>query len=171
VRTSEGKLVKEVDDISRNDQDIRTTIKLPADGEYSVEVRDRFQHSGDRYVYALECLKPKPDFAVTFSRDAFGLTGGKVQIPLAIERRYGFREPISFSIEGLPAGVKLEPVTSNPKGDSAKSVKLVLTGSSEIVVSGPIRIVCESPSGLRQYASRTLPHGVDVADIWLRVAK
>ncbi|MFK7819993.1 MAG: PPC domain-containing protein [Planctomycetaceae bacterium] len=171
VRTAAGKTVNEIDDISRSDHDIRATIKLPADGEYFIEVRDRFGHAGQRYVYAMECLKPKADFNVTISRDAFGLTGGKVEVPLTIDRRYGFAADIRFRVEGLPSGVTAKPISSKAKTDSAKTVKLVLTGRSDAVLSGPIRIVCESDQGIERLVTRTLPHGVEVADIWLRVAK
>ena len=41
VRAADGKVLKEVDDISKENSDCDLTLSLPADGQYQVVVRDR----------------------------------------------------------------------------------------------------------------------------------
>jgi hypothetical protein len=69
--------------------------------------------------------------------------GTPLEIPIAIERRHGFTDEITFSVEGLPAGVTQSPVKSLSGDDTAKAVKLTLT-ATEGSRSAPIRIIGQS---------------------------
>ena len=50
---------------------------------------------------------------------------------MTIERREGFAEEIVIEAVGLPEGATAEAVTSGPKGDSSKSVKLVIQAAQK----------------------------------------
>jgi hypothetical protein len=60
--------------------------------------------------------------------DAFTLEKGKaLEIPVTVSRKGGYAETIEIVAVDLPEGVTVEAVKSEPKGDSAKSVKLKLS--------------------------------------------
>ncbi len=177
VRSAEGKVVKELDDISRSDRDIKATVKLPADGEYTVELRDRFGHGGARYVYVMTCEKPAANFSVSASANSFVLTKAKgksnpLEIPLQVERVHGFAEAISISVEGLPEHVTAAVVKSEPKGGSSKAVKLVLKSATDKPFSGPVRIRCRSASKREQFATAATGLGkVRTSYFWLSLMR
>ena len=135
-----GKLLKEADDDGKQSIDPEVEYTLPADGEFRVTVSDRFSHGGDRYAYLLSMTEAQPDFTLSVAADAFVLSAGKpLEIPVTIARS-GFEGELVISAAGLPDGVTAEPVTSASKGDSSKTVKLVLKLAGETTFSGPIQI-------------------------------
>lgn len=131
VTDAQGKSLAEVDDEGRSQRDPSLSFAPPADGEYVVTLRDVHRHGGLRYVYRLTLEEETPDFRLTVAADAFTLTPGKpLEIPITIERRFGFQDEIEITAEGLPSGVSAAAVKSLPKGDSAKSVKLIVTADA-----------------------------------------
>lgn len=136
-----GKLLKELDDTSRNSIDVSLVYTIPADGNYGLEISDLYRHGGPRYVYRLTIDRVVPDYRLTLKTDRFTVEpGAKLEIPVAVGRLDGFAEAIEISIEGLPEGVVAPAVQSEAKGDSAKSVTLVVEAQPEAVFNGPIRI-------------------------------
>ena len=49
----------------RPDADVESTFTPPADGTYTVEVRDLYGAGGPRHAYRLTVRPPQPDFALT----------------------------------------------------------------------------------------------------------
>lgn len=140
VLDAEGKVIGEIDDTNRQ-RDCLLTQSIPADGVYRVVVRDAHRNGGLRYVYRMTIDEATPDFALTLASDAFVLTPGKpLEIPIAIERMNGFSGAIGIQGIDLPAGVRCDVVKSEAKGDSSKSVKLVLNADAG-PVSGTFRII------------------------------
>jgi hypothetical protein len=126
VLDAEGKILGEVDDTNRN-RDCLLTQAIPADGTYRVVVRDVHRHGGFRYVYRMTIDEAKPDFALKMASDTYVLTPGKpLEIPITIERKNGFSGEIEVHVTELPEGVTSEVVKSEAKGDSSKSVKVIL---------------------------------------------
>ena len=171
VTDASGKSLARVDDAGGT-RDPVITFAPPADGTFCISVSDLYGHGSPRHVYRLRATKAKPDFAVTADAQAYVLAAGKsTEVTLAVERRNGFAEEITFRPTGLPDGVTAEPVTSAGSGDSAKSVKLVLASSGG-PFSGPIRIRGES-SGEDKRAHEVeaaIPgHQARTRDLWLTV--
>ncbi len=168
VLDADGKLVKEHDDVSRSDQDVRTSIRLKADGEYTVEVRDRFGHGGPRYAYALTCTPPTPDFLPSVAKDQFSVATGKdIEIDVKVELQSGFAELISFEVEGLPDGVTVEPTKFEPKkGEKSKVVKLKLKSVRDKPYGGPFRIRCLSGTTERVAVGPSIG-SLQTVDFWL----
>jgi len=143
VLDADGKVIGEVDDTNRN-RDCLLTQAIPADGPYRVVVRDVHRNGGFRYVYRMTIDEAKPDFALTLATDAYVLTPGKpLEIPVTIERRNGFNGEIEVSAIELPDGVRSEVAKSAAKGDSAKSVKVVLNAEAG-PMSAAFRVVGKS---------------------------
>ncbi len=166
-----GKSLTRVDDVGQT-RDPVLAFAPPADGTYRLVVSDLNRQGSHRHVYRLRATIPQPDFALSTDAHAYVLTAGKsVEITVAVERRNGFADAIELSVTGLPEFVKAAPATSAPEGDSAKSVKLVLT-ADQGPFSGPIRIVGTSAgeSPLVHNATAAIPnHEMRTPDVWLTV--
>jgi hypothetical protein len=143
VSDSSGKVLSEVDDVRRA-RDPQVNFSAPADGEYSLTIRDVHGHGGFRYVYRLTAREPKPDFELKLPGDAFAVKmGGSTEIAVTIERTTGFEQEVEISALGLPAGVSAAPVLSLAKGETAKSVKLVVAATHD-AHSGAFQVVGRS---------------------------
>ncbi|MEX0820359.1 MAG: PPC domain-containing protein [Pirellulaceae bacterium] len=143
VLGADGAVIGEVDDTNRA-RDCLLTQTIPADGDYRIVVRDVHRHGGFRYVYRLTVDQATPDFGLTLASDSFVLTPGKpLEIPVTVERRNGFSGEIEVGAIELPDGVRCEVVKSEAKGDSSKSVKVVLHTDAG-PVSSAFRIVGKS---------------------------
>ncbi|HEY1603396.1 MAG TPA: PPC domain-containing protein [Pirellulales bacterium] len=137
---SQGKSLARVDDLGEN-RDAQLAFAAPADGAYDVTVTDLHRQGGPRFVYRLSATIARADFTLSLAADNFTVaTGQKLELPVTIERLQGFNVPIELRIKGLPSGVTAEPVVSQPEGESAKSVQLVVT-AGDAPFTGPIRVV------------------------------
>ena len=138
-----GKLLKEVDDPRRNYYDAQLDYGIPADGEYRLEVTDRFQYGGYRYVYLLSIQPTEADFSLQTTEEQYTLTAGDkpLEIEVTVNRQSPrFNDDIEISVAGLPAGVTCEPVVSKLKEKTEKSVKLKLEAKADVVFQGPLEI-------------------------------
>lgn len=80
--------------------------RAPADGTYSIEIRDLLQRGGPAYVYYLKITHPEPDFHLFLDTDKTELTPGTSGVIFVNSlRRNGFAGEIALSIAGLPDGV------------------------------------------------------------------
>lgn len=168
-----GKLLREADDDGRQSIDPDVEYTLPADGVFRVTVCDRFSHGGERYAYLLSITETQPDFTLSVATDAFMLSAGKpLEIPVTITRS-AFEQEIAVRAIGLPDGVSAEPVMSAPKGDSSKTVKLILKSDGQATFSGPIQIVGRpAESSNVKVATVTLKaFQTESSAIWLTVKK
>ncbi|QDU18038.1 hypothetical protein CA11_58890 [Gimesia maris] len=140
---AKGKLLKEVDDARRNYYDAQLDYGIPADGEYRLEVTDRFQYGGFRYVYLLSIQPTEADFSLQTTEEQYTLTAGDkpLEIEVKVDRQSPrFNDDIEISVAGLPAGVTCEPVVSKLKEKTEKSVKLKLEAKADVVFQGPLEI-------------------------------
>ena len=174
ITDAKGTVLKEADDEGRESADPDFEFALPADGEYRVAVTDRFAHHGERYVYLLNVTEASPDFALSVASDSFVLPPDKeLEVPVTVSRLSGFAGEIELSVDGLPGGVTVQPAKSEPKGDSAKTVKLMLKTGGEAAFSGPIRITGRSVGGERSVEHRAVmplkPFGSETSQLWLSV--
>ncbi|MCA9019270.1 MAG: PPC domain-containing protein, partial [Planctomycetaceae bacterium] len=138
-----GKLLKEVDDPRRNYYDAQLEFGVPADGEYRLEVTDRFEYGGFRYVYLLSILPTEADFSLQTTEEQYTLTAGDkpLEIEVKVDRQSPrFSDEIEISVAGLPEGVTCEPVVSKLKEKTEKSVKLKLEAKADVVFQGPLEI-------------------------------
>ncbi|MFM9066738.1 MAG: pre-peptidase [Planctomycetota bacterium] len=172
-----GKVVAELDD-SNNQRDVELTWAAAEDGDYRVVIRDVHGQGGPRYVYRLTIVEATPDFALTVAADSFAVTTAKpLEIPVTIDRRNGFNQVIDIRVEGLPPGVAVEAAKSEVKGDSAKTVKLMIKAEPAVVtaaVGQPIRIVgiVTQPNEQRRTAAYNLPlPATAIRALWLTARK
>ncbi|MBC8352013.1 MAG: PPC domain-containing protein [Planctomycetes bacterium] len=172
VLDAEGKTIGEVDDTSRK-RDCLLVQTIPADGDYRIVVRDVHRYGGFRYVYRMTIGEAKPDFALTLTNDSYVLTPGTpLEIPVTIGRQNGFSGEIVVKAIELPDGVTCEVVKSEAKGDSSKSVKVVLKAEAD-PASAPFKVVgSTSGEGAIERTARYTIAGTttEYSKAWLTVA-
>ena len=126
---AEGKQLAQSDDLSKSESDSRFEFKLPADGRYTIEVRERFARRGGlHYAYRLH-VAPKKEEAAGFSLrlPVDGLTlnrGAEVKLKITVTRKGGFSGPIVLGLTNLPWGVTAPEVTiAEKKNDGTLVLK------------------------------------------------
>ena len=172
IADSAGKTIQRVDD-TQNSRDPELNFTAPADGEYLIKIADLNRRGGWRFVYRLTASRPHPDFKLAVASDSFTLTPGKpLEVPVTIDRTGGFVEEVELTAAELPAGVTAMPVKSLPQGDTAKSVKLILT-ATEGPRSGVLTIRGKSTGSLQlaRQAHAALSGTARTANLWLTVVK
>lgn len=162
-----GKVVTEVDDSGSN-PDPTLTVAASVDGNYTLQVTDRFGHGGEKYRYLLT-VRPEPvEFQLDASADSVVTTKDKPgELTVKIARK-GPVGPITIKVEGLPAGVTAPETVSDTKGPTATSVTLKFTTDGK-PYSGPITIVgrAATPAPLSSVAHVPARMGVELETIWL----
>ena len=110
VMTPDGKIVASNDDLFGKDPGLIFTP--PADGELVVRVRDLNNKGGDGFVYYLECDFARPDFTLKCdpSKAMIG-PGSRTAWYVQVTRANGFAGPVKVEVQGLPAGVAVNPLT------------------------------------------------------------
>jgi hypothetical protein len=164
-----GKEVREVDDLNKENQDAELAVTIPADGEYRLSVRDRYEHFGPRFYYLLNCEAVTPGFNATVKSTALIVPSDKpLEIPVTIERTNGFAEAVDFRAEGLPEGLTFENVRSEKDGDTSKAVTLKISGAAIADFSGPIRVIAESvDTKVTKPLAYQLVDGTPIHELWL----
>ncbi|MES2790246.1 MAG: PPC domain-containing protein [Planctomycetota bacterium] len=173
ILNAEGKELQRIDDQGAN-PDPELTWNPPADGDYLLTVKDLHGRSGSRYFYHVNISHPQPDYRATVAADSFVLPIDKpLEIPITIERLVGFKDEIEFTAIGLPEGVTVTPVKSAAEGDTAKTVKLVISGNTA-AFSGPLQLVGTSvaePKLTRSPKFKLAPYEIETDHLWLTVIK
>lgn len=125
--------------MAKQERDASYDWTVPADGTYTFEVRDRRGRFGPGYLYRLTVVPQTPAVSARISADHFTTKGGgPLAIEIAVDRQFGYAEPVEFLLVAAPEGVTANPVTSSNEGESAKKVTLNITAGG--AGSGPIRI-------------------------------
>jgi hypothetical protein len=113
ILNGDGNPISEADD-SMFDRVLSSDAMLenwtaPADGTYTVEVRDLHGRGGLDFPYALHATEAKPYFLLEADTDKTPLaTGSASVIYVKAHRRNGFAGDIQLGVEGLPPGVRAE---------------------------------------------------------------
>ena len=107
----------------------------PADGSYTVRIRDITGSGGPDYRYRLSIRRPKPDFELTVTPSNPNVpAGGRIPINVTARRSDDFDGQIEISLEGLPAGLHATPGII-PVGQVATT--LLLTADNDATLSEP----------------------------------
>ena len=114
VYDAAGKKLAEADDLPLS-ADAELAFRAPADGRYTVLVRDLHGRGGPEFVYHLRIAQAEPDFEIVGKYYYAMLGPGTRALWFAgVTRRNGFEGPIDVVVEGLPPGVSQTPVTVPP---------------------------------------------------------
>ena len=151
-------------------KDAELSFSPPADGTYTVEVRDLYEGGGPRFVYRLRVAPPEPGFDLTVAADRFALKPDTpLDIPVTIVRKGGFAKPVEVTADGLPAGVSAAVVPPAGKADPNKAT-LRLTADKP-GPSGAFHIIGRSKDlpGERPAKAPLADFETTTPDLWLAV--
>ena len=140
VRAADGRSL-----LTKSDRDPAAVWTPPADGDYAFTVRDRRGGFGPAHFYRLAVLPSEPAVAATSESEAVvGKIGGTLELPIAVERLRGWKEPVEFVVVDPPAGITAVPVTSAAEGESAKKVTLTIKAGA--AYAGPVAVAARRPA-------------------------
>jgi hypothetical protein len=150
-------------------RDPEATLAVPANGNYQVEVRDSTGAGGERRAYLLRAAAAEPDFALTVAADRFTMAPGKsLDVPVTVDRRYGFAGEVTLAVEGLPAGVRAEVLSA---ATGARALTLRLRADVKVSGGAPVRIVGRAKgSQVRAARVALTEYATSVPHLWLHVA-
>jgi hypothetical protein len=78
----------------------------PADGKYTIELRDVHLRGGPQFPYFLQVTRSEPYFELYIDTDKTQIgPGGCAAIFVRVERKCGFTGEVQLQIDGLPPGV------------------------------------------------------------------
>jgi hypothetical protein len=113
ILNAKGAILASNDDT--NGKDAALVFPVPADGTYTVRLRDLNSKGGPTFVYHLIAEKVRPDFMVKCDGDKAMLApGASTAWFVQLTRTGGFTGPVKIEATGLPAGVTVNPLTIAP---------------------------------------------------------
>lgn len=171
ILDSAGSPIKEADDIAKDNADVRLAVTLPADGEYRIELTDRFGHGGLRYVYLLQTKADEPGYRLAFKKPRVTVKAGEsVQIAIDVERLGGFKPAIDVAALDLPEGLTAAGARSAGEGETAKSVTLTLEAAADARFNGPVAVRGTSADQPDRLVTAGTPVvGLSVDHVWVTV--
>ena len=137
------KLVEGDDGLQTKDPTLH--FKAPADGTYTLSIRDLHDRGGERFQYHLSAEPSGPDFEVHGEYYYAQIAPGtRMAWFVKLKRFNGFTGPVEIAVDDLPDGVSFEPVTI-PAGMDHCMVNLVAdtnapVNASLVTVSGRAEI-------------------------------
>ena len=144
IQDPSGKTVLSEDD-EQASREPRVFWTCPADGTYTVLLRDLGTRGGPSLFYRLHASLAAPQLRVIV-RDAASFVvkpGAKVDLPITVFQAYQPGD-ITVRVEGLPAGVTAEPVTvkASANRENQQQTKLTLVAAADAKpVSGVVRVI------------------------------
>lgn len=176
VQKATGKELASNDDVSRGRYDAGVDFSAKEDGDIEVRLSDVLDGFGPRHFYQLSIRRIEPAFRLSVAADHFWVTQDKpIEITVSVARDSGFNDKIRIDAEELPDGVTAEPVMSEPKGGTAKSVKLKLTAGQGSTGNGSFQIIGtaldgdDKPRGKTVKTSFPLRPAISLSRFWLTV--
>lgn len=146
VASDSGEVLAKNDDQIRNIYDSAVTFQSKEDATLKALISDTVDSFGPHHAYSLTIQEVTPSFTLTVPSGRFSVKPGEeLEVIVAINRLDGFDKEIEILLEpfleaGINEQITAEPVTSEPKGDSAKTVKLIIKTSQEADYQGYLQI-------------------------------
>ena len=171
-----GSVLASNDDVSRGGYDAGVDFTAKADGVVDVRLTEMLDAFGPRHFYQLTIRKQQPTFALSLASDRFVLDGDKpLEIAVSVTRLSGFSGKIRIEAVDLPAGVMADPVISEAKGGTAKTVKLKLNAEKAVAGHWSIGVVgtelgeSDAPVEPSRKATFALRPSYPISKFWLTV--
>jgi hypothetical protein len=148
--------------------DALVTFTVPADGTYSVQVRDRFRsRGGPEFSYRLRADRPPTaDFQLWFPTDALTVNRkGVGKLRINVQRHGKLNESIALTADGLPAGVTISGTTI-PSGQNGvdlvfKADDKAAIGISHLTITGTVKV---NGKEISRKAKLIVPRGAPALD-------
>lgn len=181
-----GKQLARNDDAVSTVRDAKVDFTTDAKTEQAtveIQISDLVGGFGISQGFTLAVHQVEPSIALTVDAGEYKVAAGEsLEIAVKIARGDGFDQPLTIQAVDLPSGVTATEVVSEPKGDSAKEVKLKLEAAKADTVAmrhSTIRIVAltapptgaekDSPTTELATASFVAKPGFKSSKLWLTV--
>lgn len=116
---------------------------VAADGDYAIEVTDRFKRGGEGMRYRLLAAPPTPDFTLVADKSLYALERGKaVEIKLVLTRLHGHVDDLAFTLAGLPDDIVLTAPEKAPEKNGDVVLKLEAKPDAK-PLDAPVRILAK----------------------------
>lgn len=104
---SDGKELTMNDDGVPGTKNSRVDFTFPADGNYTLMMRDLANRGGERFVYRIVIVPPpSPDFTLTATPDAVNVGQGSTAIvTVNCQRLNGFKGDVALNVPNPPPGI------------------------------------------------------------------
>jgi hypothetical protein len=172
IRDSKGRLLDANDDRANTvgydgrfaaalaippEKDSRLEWRVPADGEYEVDIRDANYFGGKYHVYHLAIRRQKPDFTLMVDDDRLPMGPGEsATCVVTVERRNGFTGPVKLFARGLPPGVSVMESTIPSNLDQGN---IVLTAAPDARPDARVITISGSAGEIERIAKPHAPMG------------
>jgi hypothetical protein len=177
INPNDGQELARNDDRKQDEYDAAIDYQAKSDGEVELQIMDLVEGHGPQHAYSVVVQQRVLGVQLSVAEDHFQLSeGSTVEIPISVARDPQFEHRLEFTAAGLPDGVTVESVISEPKGDSAKAVRLKLSASQDIHYQGTFQLTARTidaegkPTGQSFAVPFTLRPGVNLINLWLTVA-
>jgi hypothetical protein len=151
IEGGDGKELARNDDAAGADPSIDWTP--PADGEYRVVVGNLLQRGGRDQRYRLSVVRPKPAWSASVPEAALSLERGKTnEWKVTLVRRHGADGRLTVSVQGVPPGVRVDPVEVPEKGTEA--TLRWITATNATAHSGPFFVEVSAPGDTKVQRAR-----------------
>jgi len=171
---ADGSEVVTNDDAVRGQYDASVVFTPKVAGELVLEISDLVDGHGPRHAYSVVIAEATPAADLAVTEDHFIVTAGSsVEIPITIVRQHGFDQELSITAEGLPEGVVAEPVVSQVKGETSKTVKLKIVANQTAASQSSFQIfasvaVPENAAPVVKFAAKyRLNELIAIEHLWL----
>jgi hypothetical protein len=144
LRDAGGRVVARNDDaidprlpLLTHQADPHLLVKVPADGIYTVQVRDAQRRGGRDQAYRLTIAPPEPDFALRMTPDNLRMSAGETaMVTVNVLRLDGFPAPIALEVRGLPPGF-VSSAAAIPAGQDQVSLTITAPAGAPLGVFAP----------------------------------
>lgn len=190
---AKGTAVAQAETRSSTAIDETLSYRVPADGQYRLEVGDLHRRGGWQFFYRLAMGPPPKLESLRVAADRFALVTGKpLVIPVTVAGSGDPTAAATFEVRGLPKGVSVKTAVAARSGKSSsrrsrsrrrrgrrssrsrgRTVQITLTGKSLPAFSGPIRIVAVERGGTpleHLAASAVAGTGERTTHLWLTIS-
>ena len=139
-------IIAKNDDQSRNDYDSAITFNAKEETVFEAQVTDAVDSFSPHHAYSLILEEVVPNYTLTVPAQRYSIEAGKpLEIVVTVNRTDGFDKAIKVSLEPLAdlkanESISAESVTSEAKGETSKSVKLVINTSEKANYQGYLQI-------------------------------
>jgi hypothetical protein len=127
-----------VESLMTHHADSRIVYTFPADGDYTLRVRDIQGKGGLEYAYRLLIQPLRPDFTLRITPDNPRLgQGDTAAITVAAVRRDEFAGDIALAVEGLPAGFTASEANI-PAGQNEGRLTITAPPEAPLAILAPV---------------------------------
>jgi hypothetical protein len=119
-------------------KDSRLAFDPPADGTYTVVLRDANQAGGPTHAYRLHLRSPRPDFSLHIDSGAIRpWKNGGTTVPLRIVRQDDFAGPVKITAKDLPSPFRMPDIEIEA---DQTTTTVTLSASSEPLPKTPVML-------------------------------